>query len=226
MPRVFAWVARQLRRISEALGPKPEAPNAGTPRLMSAEDELWEKALVEYLPTQGTKAREAAVKWGQSAAGLLAVIAITTIFKGRETLDVLASPAREFVLLAVVAALILSFWTLFAAASAATGEHVTGWETGNVFRETQIAAADHAWRWMNASRRAAVGAFLASLLAVVLIWFGTAAESGPPQTLVISADGIHRCGELKVEDDGNLSVGGEDLPDAPPLSFFTVKACP
>lgn len=224
---VSAWLAAQLRRIAGAVDPRRDStvPRAGTPRPMEPSDELWAKALADYVTTQGTKAREAAATWGQSAAGLLAIIAISTLFKGRETLASLASPGREVVLVAVIIALLLSFWTLFAAATAASGTRIMGWETPNVFREAQISAGDHAWRWMNRSRRAAIAAFLASLLAVVLIWAGAAAELEASQTLVVSADGSYRCGELKVEEDGNLSVDGQDLPDAP-LSFFTVDPCP
>lgn len=114
---------------------KPEAPTAGTPRLMSSEDELWEKALVEYLPRRGTKAREAAAKWDKAPPACWR--SKRSRPSSRVATPLTFWPARlgKFVLVAVVAALILSFCTLFAAASAATGEHVTGWGTGNVPRD-------------------------------------------------------------------------------------------
>lgn len=187
-------------------------------------DRAWDDALKAYLPTQGTKAREAAQKWGAQVAGLLAVVAVSTIFKGKETLDTIAPDRRDTVVLLVGLALIVSFTALLASAIAGKPEFKSEWATPDNMRLAQVKSVEDASKWTGISAICATVAFALSLSAAVMIWSNPKPASAVTNTLVVNAVGERACGELKIEAD-RLTVGGSALP-SDPVAFLTINECP
>jgi len=173
----------------------------------------------------GTKNRAVATAWGTSATGLLAVLAASSILKGRETLDGLADPGRYVVAALVLIALVAAFLTLYFAAQAAQGSPSPQLMAPDTYRDAQFSAADSATRLVRRSRRWVVLAFLAAAFATTLVLVGPAAEK-PNLTLVVGGPKGEQiaCGKLAVKN-GALTVGGAAAPN-PPIAFHTVSECP
>lgn len=198
-------------------------PQVGSVQRTSDLDKVWSDASAKYLVDQAGQLRESAGKWAQNATAILSVAGLATAFKGRETL-VSIDPAWHGLLVAAVGGtLVLSGLALLAAALATSGAVDWTWNDPTSFRTAQVAAAAATARWLKASKWLVTGAFLASIVAVGIIWTAPKAPSTPSKTLVIAGDAV-LCGELGVAN-GRIEIDGKPIPKRA-LLVQTVAECP
>jgi hypothetical protein len=217
-------VARVLGDLADRIRPTRPDPVIGLPEPTTPSDKIWAAAAATYLTTHADKVRENAGKWGASAAAILAIVGLSTVFKGRETLESIAPEYRSDLVIVVVVATICAGLALFTAAIAAQGIPGEGWSDPDSFRRAQLNSARTSRKWLDASRTLVVGAFAVSLGGMLLIWTRPEAPASPGQTLVVGEGGAYNCGKLTVKG-GQLLVGDSALP-APPLAFYTLTECP
>lgn len=195
----------------------------GMPQHTTPMQKVWAEASAKYVVEQASKVREAAAKWGQSAAAILAVAGLATVFKGRETLDVLPEETRGQVIVAVMAVALFSGLALGLAAWAASGTVGWSWNDPESFRKAQHSAASSASKLLTASAWALVLAFAC---AIGTVWLIINAPKAPAaeQSVVVGPEGLVGCGALSIED-GLLLVDGTRVPAAP-VSFYKTTDCP
>jgi hypothetical protein len=98
-------------------------------------------------------------------------------------------------------------WSAFWSPISLTAHPDYTWET---YRNRQLRQADQLRRYLHRSRLLGIAAaFLAGVLALVVLGIGAFAEHAPtPTSVVVIADGVVTCGAIDVGADGQTRVGG------------------
>lgn len=177
--------------------------------------------------------RAAATKWAETIGAFTGLLGIGAVIKGRDDIADLEPLAQFFIGVFFLLALIFAGRAIMLAALAAQGKPADNFLfTGRRLEAKNLSDAKLAAEQLNYSRKATIYAVACVVVAVGITWFAPEekADPKPPKALVTFTTGAPICGELALDDSGELAVTQAETPvaisDGNVASLNVVSACP
>ena len=177
--------------------------------------------------------RAAATKWAETIAAFTGLLGIGAVIKGRDDIADLEPIAQVLIAVFFLAALYFAGRAIMLAATAAQGEPTDNFFfTGRAIKAKNLADAKVAGQQLNESREVTIVAVIFLVVAVGITWFAPEekADPKPPKALVTFTTGAPICGELALDESGEVAVTQAETPvaisDGNVSSVNVVSACP